>query len=227
MRINSLGYGPRYNAVPRWDTVRYIVVHYTANGKPWTANAAMNNCIYFNSGNVNASAHFFIDNGGVWMFADPATWSCWHVGDGHGEYGITNQNSVGIEVVQDGDEPFSAEEIGYLATLVGELMRRFGVPASRVVRHYDASRKWCPHYYTPYGSGGDAAWSKLHALITGGGEEEDDMTSEERAMLKAVYEAVCMPHDASGRGKDSNMPDRLAWMAAKQEKIMEAVGVKK
>lgn len=225
MRINSLGYGPRYNAVPRTSAIRYIVVHYTANGKPWTKNAAMNNCLYFNSGNHNASAHYFIDDSGVWMFAEPSMWSCWHVGDGNGMYGITNQNSIGIEVVQDGDEPFSAEEIGYLATLVGELMNRFVVPASRVVRHYDASRKWCPWYYSPFGAGGDSAWKKLHALITGVGEEQD-MTSEEHRMLEAVYTALCVPHDASGRGKESTVPDRLAWMAQKQEKIMDAVGAK-
>lgn len=224
MRISTLGYGPRYNAVARTQAVRYIVVHYTANGRPSTPNAAMNNCIYFNNGDRSASAHYFVGDSGVWMFADPAQWCCWHVGDGHGAYGITNQNSVGIEVVQDSDEPFSATEIGYLSTLVAELMRRFNVPPSRVVRHYDASRKACPWHYTPYGSGGDAAWKKLHAMITNG--EEEDMTNEEHAMLEAVYKALCVPSDASGRGKESTVPDRLAWMAQKQERIMDAVGAK-
>lgn len=221
MHVNELGYGPRYNVVPRSDAIRYIVVHYTANGKPSTPNAAMNNCVYFNNGNRDASAHYFIDNSGVWRFADPDVWSCWHVGDGHGEFGITNQNSVGIEVVQDDDAPFSAVETGYLATLVAELMRRFGVPAERVVRHYDASRKACPYYYTPYGAGGDAAWKALRTKITEG--IEDDMTDEDRAMLKAVYNAICLPHDASGRGVESPVVDRVAWMAAKQAAMVEDV----
>ena len=47
-------------------------------------------------------------------------------------------------------------------------MDRFGVPASRVVRHYDASRKACPYYYTPSGSGGNSAWEALRARLTGG-----------------------------------------------------------
>ena len=157
-------------------------------------------------------------------FADPSMWSCWHVGDGHGAYGITNQNSIGIEVVQDDDKSFSETEINYLEELVAVLMMKYNVPKNRVVRHYDASRKACPWYYTPYGSGKDSAWKNLHNQLTG--EKEQDMTNEERAMLKALYEAICLPHDASGRGKESPAVDRLAWMAEKQEKIMEAVGAK-
>lgn len=56
--------------------------------------------------------------------------------------------------------------------------------------------------------------------------EEDEMTSEERVMLKAIYDAIVVPTDASGRGKKANVPDRLAWIAAKQEAIMKAVGAK-
>ena len=217
MYIHTLGYGPRYNVMPRTSTILYIVIHYTANGSPSTPNAAKNNCIYFNNGNRDASAHYFIDNSGIWMFADPSMWSCWHVGDGHGAYGITNQNSIGIEVVQDDDKPFSEIEINYLEELVAVLMMKYNVPKNRVVRHYDASRKACPWYYTPYGSGKDSAWKNLHNRLTS--EEEQDMTNEERAMLKALYEAICLPHDASGRGKESSAVDRLAWMAAKQERI--------
>lgn len=167
--INVYGSGnPSFNVQRRSGAVKYIVVHYTANGKPSTANAAKNNCIYFSGGNRSASAHFFIDDSAIWEFADPSKWSCWHVGDGGGAYGITNQNSIGIEVVQDGNGAFSASEIGRLAWLVQRLMRQFSVPASRVVRHYDASRKACPLYYTPYGAGGTSAWEALRKRITSG-----------------------------------------------------------
>lgn len=176
IRVYGTG-DPSYNVQRRTGTVRYIVVHYTANGKPTTANAAKNNCAYFGGASRNASAHFFVDDSDIWEFADPAKWSAWHVGDGGGRYGITNQNSVGIEVVQDGNEPFSAEEISKLAWLVKRLMAQFSVPAERVVRHYDASRKLCPWYYTPSGRGGDAAWKALHAAITGGSGDRDTSTA--------------------------------------------------
>ena len=55
--------------------------------------------------------------------------------------------------------------------------------------------------------------------------EDDDMTNEQAMMLEAIFDAICRPHDASGRGKDANVPDRLAWMAKKQEDVMEALKV--
>ena len=160
------GGNPSYNRQARTDTVRYIVVHYTADGKP-DSHTAYNSMLYFSRANRDASAHFFIDDHDIYEFADPTRWSCWHVGDGKGAYGITNQNSVGIEVVQDENAPFSSEEVRKLTWLVQRLMAQFGVPASRVLRHYDASRKMCPWYYVPGGAGGDAAWKALHATITG------------------------------------------------------------
>lgn len=154
-----------YNWVRRTDTVRYIVVHYTGAQTPAYPHA-LNNCQYFAGGNRNASAHYFIDEESIYEYAQPATKCCWHVGDGRGAYGITNQNSIGIEVCQQGDLPFNEEEIKRLAWLTQKLMKDFHVPAERVVRHYDASRKACPYYYTPYGSGRDREWQRLHDRIT-------------------------------------------------------------
>ena len=154
-----------YNRVARVEWPRYIAVHYTADGTP-DSHTAYNSMLYFSRANRNASAHYFIDNYEIWQFQDPAAWCCWHVGDGHGVYGITNQNSIGIEVVQDTNAPFSAEEIDKLHWLVRLLMERFGIDADHVVRHYDASRKLCPWYYTEGGAGGDAAWWALHSQIT-------------------------------------------------------------
>lgn len=159
-------YHGEYNIRPRSASdVRYIVVHYTGSGTS-AAGAARANCIYFSGGDRQASAHYFIDDENIYEYADPATKLCWHVGDGHGAYGITNTNSIGIEVCQDGDNPFTEAEIERLRWLVRKLMADFGVPAERVVRHYDASRKLCPYYYTPGGSGGNSAWAALHERIT-------------------------------------------------------------
>lgn len=158
-------YHGNYNIQKRSTAVSYIVVHYTGAQTPAAGNA-LANCKYFAGGNRNASAHYFIDNGNIYEYADPSTYATWHVGDGHGRYGITNQNSVGIEVCQQGNLPFSEEEIKRLAYLVQYLMAKFKVPAARVVRHYDASRKACPYFYTPSGAGGTTAWRTLHARIT-------------------------------------------------------------
>lgn len=155
-------YHGEYNRVARTDSVKYIVVHYVGDGNS-SAGSARRNCVYFSGGNRNASAHYFIDDGSIYEYANPSAYATWHVGDGKGRYGVTNANSVGIEVCNNGG-PFTEAEVDRLAWLVQKLMAQFGVPASRVVRHYDASRKQCPLYYVQNSS----AWDALRARITGG-----------------------------------------------------------
>lgn len=141
--------------------VKYIVLHYVGSGKSTEGNA-LANCKFFASGDKQASAHYFVDDGGVYEYADPAAYLTWHCGDGHGKYGITNRNSIGIEVCINGDKPYTEKEIKYLKELVPLLMTRFNVKADHVVRHFDASRKLCPYYYARR----PEEWKKLHSLIT-------------------------------------------------------------
>lgn len=139
------------------SAIKYLVIHYTGG-----TGSAKNNCIYFSGGDRNASADYFIDDNGIWEYNDPDSgYHTWAVGDGGGKYGITNSNSIHIEVVNNGG-PFSSKEIGYLTSLTQHLMSKYNIPADKVVRHYDASRKQCPHYYvvTPH------TWDILHKMIT-------------------------------------------------------------
>lgn len=139
--------------------IKYICIHYTAG-----TGSAKNNCIYFSGGNRNASADYFVDDLGIWEYNDPSSgYYTWAVGDGKGKYGITNSNSISIEVVNTGGA-FSSKEIEYLKELVPYLMKKYNVPASRVVRHYDASHKSCPAYYVKNPS----KWTELHKVITSG-----------------------------------------------------------
>lgn len=142
----------------------YIVVHNTGSNA-----SAKNNCIYFNREGraTQASADYFIDKDGTvyqynaWQYA-----YSWHCGDGHGAYGITNANSIGIEVVS-ADDAFTDAQVESLRKLVKKLRKKCGIPADRVVRHYDASRKSCPGYYA--GAAGTAKgkrWAALRKEVT-------------------------------------------------------------
>lgn len=162
MVINK--YHGKYNISNRTERVKYIVIHYTGDGTS-KAGSAKNNCIFFSGGDRQASAHYFIDDGGVWEFADPKEYYTWHCGDGHGKYGITNSNSIGIEVCQNYDQPFTESEKRYLTELVLLLMVKFNVTSEHIVRHYDASRKMCPLYYAKRTD----EWLKLRKAITGHG----------------------------------------------------------
>ena len=228
-------YHGSYNISPVWTAYRYIVVHYVGSGTsaPGSARA---NCAYFAGGNRNASAHYFIDDAYIYEYADPRKYYTWHVGDGGGRYGITNSNAIGIEVCINGDRPYTDAELPRLRWLVQRLMAEYCIPAERVVRHYDESRKACPYYYTPYGSGGNPAWRSLHAYLTA---EEDEVTDQDKEdialrvwnmvldgsggsdraawrMLSEAAREATRTDDPSGRGVAMNDHDHIKWLAAGQ-----------
>ena len=158
--INTQYAQTRYNLTSSPNrTVKHIVIHYTA-----TSADAQSNCKYFGAANRDASADFFINkDGSIYQFnKDIKNYYSWHCGDGYGKYGITNAQSVGIENVSSGED-FTSRQISSLAGLVQMLMRQLNVPASNVVRHYDASRKLCPLPYID-----NAKWKKLWQQITSG-----------------------------------------------------------
>ena len=154
-------YHGSYNRTRRSSKPKYIVWHYVGSGTSATGSARAN-CKYFAGGNRNASAHYFIDNGTIYEYADPDSWYTWHCGT-KGRYysSCRNSNSIGIEVCQNHDKPFTQGEIDRLVWLTKRLMSEFDIPLSNVIRHYDVTRKSCPYYYTPAGSGGTTAFKKL------------------------------------------------------------------
>jgi hypothetical protein len=119
---------------------KYIVVHDTGNpGKGADADAHYR---YFNGGNRNASAHYFVDDHSIIQTVEDANAS-WHCGDGKGQYGITNYNSIGIEICINSDGDYN-KAVQNAIDLVKFLMKKHNISLDKVVRHYDASRKNCP-----------------------------------------------------------------------------------
>jgi hypothetical protein len=119
---------------------KYIVVHDTGNpGKGADADAHYR---YFNGGNRNASAHYFVDDHSIIQTVEDTNAS-WHCGDGKGQYGITNYNSIGIEVCINSDGDYN-KAVQNAIELVKFLMKKHNISLDKVVRHYDASRKNCP-----------------------------------------------------------------------------------
>ena len=71
---------------------------------------------------------------------DYAKYYTWHCGDGKGKYGITNSNSIGIEICINSDGNYNIA-FQNAVELTKHLMKELNIPIERVVRHYDASRK--------------------------------------------------------------------------------------
>jgi N-acetylmuramoyl-L-alanine amidase CwlA len=127
-----------FNFKKGWNSKKFIVIHDTGNKN----DSDEMNAKYFSADGRNASAHYFIDDDSCSQLVldnDIA----WHVGDGKGKYGITNSNSIGIEMCRKNND-VTQKTIDNTIVLVKELMAKYKVPKENVVRHYDASRKNCP-----------------------------------------------------------------------------------
>ena len=131
-----------YNKTKRTEKPKYIVVHDTGNAG--NGANAMAHFKYFNGGDRSASADFFVDDTEALQVNDYNTYYTWHCGDGRGKNGITNSNSVGIEICINRDGDYN-KAVQRAQALVVELMQELNIPLSNVVRHYDASGKICPN----------------------------------------------------------------------------------
>ena len=82
-----------------------------------------------------------MDASGALQINDYTKYYTWHCGDGKGRYGITNGNSIGVEICVNADGDFE-KALSHAVTLIRKLQAETGI--ENVVRHYDASQKICP-----------------------------------------------------------------------------------
>ncbi|ADL52137.1 N-acetylmuramoyl-L-alanine amidase [Clostridium cellulovorans] len=146
------------------NNIKFIVCHFTGNDN----DTAKNNADYFGSCDREASAHYFVDNNEIRQVVEEYNAS-WHCGDGNGAYGITNYNSISIEMCgANGD--ISETTAKNARNLIRLLMKKYGVQIENVVRHYDASRKNCP---SPFSSNNWARWTEFKNKIVNEVEEDE------------------------------------------------------
>lgn len=125
---------PSPNFGPRRDGLRpeLIVLHYTAMD---TAQAAL---ARLSDPQFEVSAHYLIGRcGQVWQLVDEEM-RAWHAGAGAwGGQGDVNSRSIGIELSNSGEEPFSELLMSSLEALLSDLMARRNIPPEGVIGHSD------------------------------------------------------------------------------------------
>lgn len=135
MPISSSKYGKKcpYSMRPQ-----YITVHNTANDA-----SARNEVSYMRRNSSSTSYHVAVDDKEV-VIAAPFNRNCFHAGDGR--YGTGNRKTIGIEICysRSGGARFDAAEDN-AARYIASLLKAYGWGVDRVKRHYDWSRKYCPH----------------------------------------------------------------------------------
>ena len=158
----------------RTQPIEYIVVHYTAN----RGDTAKNNVDYFARTVTGTSAHYFVDRNAVMQSVDEGD-TAWHCGSDHPRHPYCrNSNSIGVEMCDSvGGVP---EDVRRLTSgLVRELMDKYGIDSSHVLRHYDATGKRCPAPWVD----NPVEWMEFKKML----EEDDDMSYEQFAQYMDRY----------------------------------------
>lgn len=166
MNINKYLTKVNYNTL-KGKVNKYIVIHYTANN----GDTALGNCKYFYSADRGSSAHYFVDETGVWQCVNDGD-VAWHCGASSYKHPYCrNNNSIGIELCSRKDDNyyFKDETVNNAAELVRELMAKYNVPIENVIRHYDVTGKICPEPFVR----DIKAWQDFKERVA------DDMTEAE------------------------------------------------
>lgn len=146
----------KYNFTANANRPEYIVIHDTGN-RSVGATAEMH-YQYFNGGDRQSSAHFFVDDKEILQLIEIKDKS-WHCGDGQNKYGIGNGNSISIEICINKDSNNDIA-VANAIELTKYLMKQYNISIDKVVRHYDASRKNCPQSMNNNGDWSKWTWFK-------------------------------------------------------------------
>ena len=118
----------------------YVVIHETDN---WSKGAnSRAHATAMKNGNLAGTVHYYVDSQECYQTLEHQD-GAWAVGDGHGEYGISNLNSINIEICVNPESNYYLA-VDRAAELAAMLLNQYGWDTSHLKRHYDASRKHCP-----------------------------------------------------------------------------------
>lgn len=118
----------------------YVVIHETDN---WSKGAnSRAHATAMKNGNLDGTVHYYVDSQECYQTLEHQD-GAWAVGDGHGKYGISNLNSINIEICVNPESNYYLA-VDRAAELAAMLLNQYGWDTSHLKRHYDASRKHCP-----------------------------------------------------------------------------------
>ncbi|MDG2430946.1 N-acetylmuramoyl-L-alanine amidase [Flavobacterium sp.] len=125
----------------------FIIIHHTAQ------DSLQQTIRTFSLTRTQVSAHYIVaDNGTVVQMLNDYL-RAWHAGKGSwGRDTDINSSSIGIELDNNGNEPFSEAQITSLMALLSKLQKQYGIPAQNIIGHSDIAptRKSDPSALFPW-----------------------------------------------------------------------------
>jgi N-acetylmuramoyl-L-alanine amidase len=142
----------------------FVIIHHTAqNSCPETLKT-------FTLARTQVSAHYVICRDGVIHHMLNDYLRAWQAGVSKwGNVTDVNSVSIGIELDNNGTEPFSPAQINSLIRLLKRLKMQYGIPAANFIGHSDIApaRKVDPSYLFPWKQLADSGYGLWYADTTG------------------------------------------------------------
>lgn len=152
---------------PNYDTRRPVIIVLHATEQE-SAQESLDTLRTRNSGG-KVSAHYLIgEDGRLYQLVADAD-RAWHAGGGRwGAITDLNSASIGIELDNDGVEPFTEPQLAALLVLLQDLCERLDIPKTQVIAHADLAptRKRDPGARFPWKRLADAGFGRWPAEAT-------------------------------------------------------------
>lgn len=178
VKINKLISKYNYNSGST-SRIKWIVIHYVG-----ATGGAEANCKYFAGGYRGASAHYFVGfDGEIWQSVEDKN-IAWSVGAKSYKHATCrNSNSLSIEMCckkksGTGEKGwyFKDATVNSTVELTKYLMKKYGIDADHVIRHYDVTGKICPGPYVYNNT--EHTWTKFKSAIKSTSTSSSTTTSK-------------------------------------------------
>lgn len=166
MATDSAGKGPWWIGTTNFSMRKpnFVIIHHTAQ------NSCGQTFTTFTLPRTQVSAHYVICKDGAIHHMLNDYLRAWHGGISRwGSVTDINSSSIGIEIDNNGFEPFNSLQIGSLLQLLDTLKRKYAIPAANFIGHADIApvRKNDPNIYFPWQTLATKGFGRWYTDTTG------------------------------------------------------------
>lgn len=150
----------------------YIVIHETDNFS--SGAGAQRHASAQAAGHLSTSVHYYAGSDGIYQAAEHTngTYSVGiEYGGNHSIHDASNRNTINIEICVNSDGDYATARQNAIG-LVKYLIKTTGIPADRVIRHFDAKGKYCPRKMMD----NPALWEDFKKQIGQAGTQQPEIT---------------------------------------------------